>query len=201
MHAHQPRSRRRTGEDHPPGIAVFCGARSGSDPAYAQDAAKLGRVLAERGLRLIFGGGETGLMGATAAAVQDAGGTLVGILPAGVFDEGVPSGADHLLTVQSLRERKSLMRANAEIFVALAGGVGTLDELVEATMERQLAQHRKEIILVNTKGCWNAFLATLDDLVGRGFVSKDFPEVLTVVEDAEEAAAAIDRILERDFPG
>ena len=201
MHAHQPVPRYRTGEDHPPGIAVFCGARPGNDPAYAEDAAKLGRILAERGLRLIFGGGQTGLMGAAAAAVQDAGGTLAGIVPSGVFDEGVPSGADHLLTVQSLRERKSLMRANAEIFIVLAGGIGTLDELVEATMERQLDQHRKEIILVNTKGCWNGFLAALDDLVERGFVSEGFPEVLTVVGDAEEAANAIDRILERELTG
>lgn len=201
MQAHRAPSRYRTGEDHPPGVAVFCGARPGNDPAYAKDAAQLGRALAERGLRLIFGGGETGLMGAAAAAVQDAGGTLAGIVPQGVFEDGVPHGADHLVTVQSLRERKSLMRANAEIFVALAGGIGTLDELVEATMERQLSQHRKEIILVNTKGCWDPFLAALEDLVTRGFVAEGFPEVLTVVADAEEAAEAIDRILERDHAG
>ena len=191
----------RTGEDHPPGVAVFCGSRPGNDPAYVADAAVLGRALAERGLRLIFGGGETGLMGAVAGALREAGGTLAGIVPKGVFDEGVPSGAEHLFTVQSLPERKSLMRANAEIFVILAGGIGTLDELVEATMERQLAQHSKEIILVNTEGCWNTFLAVLDDLVARGFVAKGFPEALTVVANAEEAVEAIDRVLERDFGG
>lgn len=191
----------RTGEDHPPGVAVFCGARPGNDPAYQEDARRLGRALAERGLRLIFGGGETGLMGAAARAVQDAGGTMAGIVPRGTFDEGVPSGASHLLTVQSLRERKSLMRANAEIFVVLAGGIGTLDELVEATMERQLGQHRKEIILVNTKGCWDPFLTLLDDLVACGFVAEGFPSILQIVENAEDAAAAIDRILERDYAG
>ena len=178
---------------------MFCGARPGNDPAYLEDARLLGRAIAARGLRLIFGGGDTGLMGAAARAVQDGGGTLAGIVPRGTFEEGVPSGAGHLLTVQSLRERKSLMRANAEVFVVLAGGIGTLDELAEATMERQLGQHRKEIILVNTKGCWNPFLALLDDLVARGFVAEGFPTILQVVASAEDAVMAIDRILERDF--
>ncbi len=188
-----------TGEDHPPGVAVFCGARPGNDPVYVEDAARIGRALAARGLRLIFGGGETGLMGAVSAAVLEAGGTLAGFVPKGVFDDGVPSGVGYMYTVQSLRERKSLMRANAEIFLVLPGGVGSLDELVEALMERQLGRHGKEIVLVNTGGCWTPFLALLDHLAAEGFVGEDFPGVLTVAKDAEDAIRAIDRILARDF--
>ena len=183
--------------EHPPGVAVFCGARPGNHPAYAAEARKLGSALARRRLRLLFGGGTTGLMGAVAEAVQAGAGPLAGIVPAGVFAEDVPRGAGHLLAVQSLRERKSVLRANADILVALAGGIGTLDEVVEAAMERQLDRHRKEIILVDTRGCWQPLLALLDDMVDRGFLAAEFPGTLHLAGDAGEAMVLIDRFLAR----
>jgi len=184
-----------SGKPHMPGVAVFCGARAGSDPAYGREAVRLGRELAARNLRLVFGGGSTGLMGALAETVQLAGGPLAGIVPKDIFVKDVTEGADFLFTTESLRERKSLMRANADVLVALAGGIGTLDEIIDALAERQLGGHRKEIILVNTLDCWMPLLGVLDAFVSSGFAAPRDRDLISVVADAEEAVDRIDRVL------
>ncbi len=180
---------------HPPGVAVFCGARNGATGVFLKEAETLGRGLAERRLRLVFGGGDTGLMGALAAAADAAGGEMLGVVPEGVFDTGIPPGARHIVTVPSLRERKALMRVNADILLALAGGIGTLDEVVESLVERQLGRHRKPIVLVDTNGCWDELGAVIEAMVRRGFVEDGAMDMLTMAADAADALTQIDRLL------
>lgn len=180
---------------HPPGVAVFCGAHDGANPTYLLEAGTLARGLAKRNLRLVFGGGDTGLMGAMAAAMDEAGGSMLGVVPELVFDTGIPPGARHIVTVPSLRERKALMRANADILLALAGGIGTLDEVVESLVERQLERHFKPIVLVDTDGCWDELFQVITAMVKRGFVETKVFDMLTMATDAADALTQIDRLL------
>lgn len=179
--------------DHPPGVAVFCGAHDGSGAEFRRDAAVLGTGLAERNLRLVYGGGSIGLMGAVADAVHAANGNSLGIVPSGIFEDGIPRRAQHIITAPNLRERKALMRENAEIFVALPGGLGTLDELVETAVERQLQRHEKPIILIDTAGYWDPFFDMLIKMTDTGFLTPALQPVLILAKDAADALAHIDR--------
>lgn len=180
---------------HPPGVAVFCGARTGASKVFLREAETLGRGLAKRRLRVVFGGGDTGLMGALAAAVDTAGGEMLGVVPEDVFTTGIPPGARHIVTVPSLRERKALMRVNADILLAMAGGIGTLDEVVESLVERQLGRHRKPIVLMDSDGCWDELGAVIEAMVKRGFVEPSAMGMLTMAANADDALAHIDRLL------
>lgn len=181
---------------HPPGVAVFCGAHAGNDAMYVRDAEILGRGLAERRLRLVYGGGNAGIMGALADALHAHGGTSLGVVPEGMFAAGVESGADNLITAPNMRERKALMRANADILMALPGGIGTLDEIIESAVERQLGIHEKPVILVDTGGFWDPLFDTLIALVETGFLEATLPPVLILADGAEDALQRVDRLLE-----
>ena len=180
---------------HPPGVTVFCGARPGSDPAYIEEARVLGQGLARRGLRLVYGGGNTGLMGALANALHANGGTSLGVVPAGLFTTGVASGASSLVTAPNLRERKALMRANADVILALPGGLGTLDEVVESAVERQLGIHQKPVVLIDTNGYWDRFFDALIHMVDKGFLEAALPPVLILASSAEDGLQRIDGLL------
>ncbi len=184
-----------SGNPHPLGVAVFCGARGGIDPVHVREAELLGRGIAERGLRLVYGGGSTGLMGAAAAAALGAGGEVLGVIPEGVFESGVSAGAKHIVTAPNLRERKALMRANSDALLALAGGVGTLDEIVESLMERQLHRHQKPIILVNTGDYWSELYDLLLLMVEKGFLDPSVPTVLALAKDARDALRQVERLV------
>lgn len=154
-------------------IAVFCGYRSGYESEFLDGARQLGEELANRGITLIYGGGASGMMGAVADAALSAGARVVGVIPESIVERGEshPRLTD-LECVASLHERKARMAELADAFVALPGGLGTLDELLEMLTWAQLGVHTKPIGLVNTGGYFDALLAFLDDAVRAGFVPR-----------------------------
>ena len=151
-------------------VCVFCSSAGGLPEVYRSAARDLGTELAARGHRLVYGGGNVGLMGEVARSVHEYGGTVVGIIPKGLVDRELAyDPADELLVTGTMRERKAEMDARADAFVALPGGFGTLEELLEVLTLRQLRLHDRPIVLVNVAGYWDPFLAMVGDMVGQGF--------------------------------
>ena len=165
-------------------IAVLCGAREGRDPAHAVAARQLGAALAEAGWQLVYGGGKVGLMGEVAQACLDHDGEVTGVIP-GFLDrrEVLHAGLTTLHRVEDLFERKSLMIELADAFVALPGGIGTLDELLEVMAWRQLGCIDKPIALLNVTGFFDPWLALLRGIVAEGFLEDAEVERLIVVRD------------------
>ena len=164
-------------------ICVFCGSHSGADPAYIRSARELGRLLASRHIELVYGGGSCGLMGAIADAVLDAGGRVIGVVPERLFQPvHVHSGLTELHWVASLLERKKLMADLSEGFIALPGGIGTLDELLEMMTWSQLGIHTKPSGLLNISGYYDPLLAFLDTMVAKGFLAKEQRSMLLLAE-------------------
>ena len=160
-------------------ICVFCGAARGADPAYAAQAGTLGRAIVAAGHGLVFGGGHVGLMGVVADSVLDAGGEAVGVIPQQLVDrELAHGGLTELKVVASMHERKALMAELSDAFVALPGGFGTLDELVEIITWRQLALHAKPIGLLDAAGFWDPFAVLVEHLRTAGFLRVDPGEIL-----------------------
>jgi uncharacterized protein (TIGR00730 family) len=154
-----------------PRIAVFCGSRAGSSPAYGDAAARLGTALARRGCELVYGGAHVGLMGVVADAVLAAGGRVTGVIPASMVErELAHRGVTDLRIVGSMHERKALMASLADAFLVLPGGMGTLDELCEILTWAQLGLHAKPVGLLDVRDYWRGFLAFLDTAVGEGFL-------------------------------
>jgi uncharacterized protein (TIGR00730 family) len=153
-------------------ICVFCGASTGHDPRYVAAAAATGERLARRGIRLVYGGGRLGLMGAVADAALAAGGQVVGVIPRGLVDrELAHPGLTELRIVDTLHERKAVMADLADAFLALPGGLGTLEELAEVLSWAQLELHLKPIGLLDVGGYFGALEAFLDRAVGEGFLA------------------------------
>ena len=160
-------------------VCVFCGSRPGNDPAHATAAREFGRALAEAGLRLVYGAGDVGLMGAVAAAASAAGGASLGVVPRHLIAREAP-GRDHstLIVTETMHERKKVMFMNAQAIVTLPGGPGTLDELFEVLTWRQLGLHVKPVYLLNLGGYWDPLLALLEHLVAQGFAEPGFLDFL-----------------------
>jgi len=153
-------------------VCVFCGARSGKSPAYAEAAAALGRCIGERGLGLVYGGARVGLMGTLAEAALSAGAPVLGVLPRSLSSvEVAHPGLTELVLVDGLHARKARMTAESDAFVALPGGFGTLDELFEALTWAQLGLHTRPLGLLNVDGFWDPLVATLERQVAQGFVT------------------------------
>jgi uncharacterized protein (TIGR00730 family) len=152
-------------------VCVYCGSSAGDDPAYTAAARALGQAIARSGIRLIYGGGGIGLMGAVAHAAMGANGRVTGIIPEFlVAREHALEGARDVIVTHDMHERKRLMFENADAFIALPGGIGTLEELVEQLSWLQLGRHRKPVVLVNLKGFWDPFVALIEHLKARGFI-------------------------------
>ncbi len=152
-------------------VAVFCGSNRGRNPAYAEGAAALGAELASRGMRLVYGGGNVGLMGIVADAALANGGAVVGVIPeALVARELAHAGCTELHVVQSMHERKALMADLSDGFVMLPGGFGTYDEFCEIVTWAQLGIHRKPCGVLNTDGFFRAMLEHFDLATSEGFV-------------------------------
>jgi uncharacterized protein (TIGR00730 family) len=167
-------------------IAVFCGATSGVDPRHAEAARHLGAVLAARGSGLVTGGGRVGLMGAVADAALAAGGEVVGVIPRRLVDrELAHPGLTRLVVVESLAERKSAMVDLSDGFIALPGGIGTLDELAEVLSWAQLGLHDRPTGLLDVGGYWRPLLAWLDLSVAEGYVLRAHREAILVTDDPE----------------
>jgi len=172
-------------------ICVFCGASSGNDPRYAAAAAATGERLANRGIRVVFGGGRRGLMGAVADAALAAGGEVIGIIPQGLVDrELAHTGLTELRIVATLHERKAVMADLADAFIALPGGLGTLEELAEVLSWAQLELHAKPIGLLDVGSYFDALDAFLDHALAEGFVTERHRRLLLRDDD-------VDRLLDR----
>ncbi|MCB1746790.1 MAG: TIGR00730 family Rossman fold protein [Gammaproteobacteria bacterium] len=165
-------------------ICVFCGAREGDDEAYREAADTFGREIAARDITLVYGGGNIGLMGVLADAALDAGGRVVGVIPDFlVLREVVHPGLTETVVVEDLFERKALMIERADAFVALPGGIGTYDEVLEVIAWRQLRQLRQPIGLLDVGGYFQPWLRLLEHTVERGFASAGDIDHLLVETD------------------
>jgi uncharacterized protein (TIGR00730 family) len=172
-------------------ICVFCGASSGRDPRYAAAATAVGRTLAERGIELVYGGGRLGLMGAVADAALAAGGRVTGVIPAGLVErELAHRGVTELRVVSTLHERKAVMAELSDAFLALPGGLGTLEELAEVLSWAQLGLHGKPIGALDVGGFFGPLVGLLDHAARAGFVSEHHRDLLLVDVD-------LDRLLSR----
>lgn len=174
-------------------IGVYCGSSSGSRPEYLAAARCLGTAIADRGLSLVYGGGRVGLMGAVADAALAAGGRVHGIITTELLGAEVGHrGLSKLDVVASMHERKLAMADQADAFIALPGGFGTLDELCEVLTWTQLGIHRKPVALVNTLGYWDPFVAQAAVAAAEGFMKPGHRDLLRVAEKPE---GAIDLVL------
>jgi uncharacterized protein (TIGR00730 family) len=178
-------------------VCVFCGSSPGNDPAYAEAARAFGTILGRENIRLVYGGGHVGMMGALSDAVLAAGGKALGIIPEFlVVRETAREGKVELKVVRDMHERKSSMVEEADAFVALPGGVGTLEELVEQLTWLQLDRHRKPILLANIKGFWNPLIALFEHFQKENFlyggvhylVASDASEIVPKLREAVRAA-------------
>ena len=168
-------------------ICVFCGASLGHDPAYQQAAEALGRTLAEHGLRLIYGGGAVGLMGVVADAALTAGGEVIGIIPQSLERAEIGhKGLTRLEVVDGMHARKARMAELADAFIALPGGLGTLEELFEVWTWGQLGYHGKPLGLLDVNGFYQQLNGFLDHLVSEGFVRAPHRGMLQRSESASE---------------
>src|ERR1700691_2484059 len=176
-------------------VCVFCGSSPGVRPEYRAEAVTLGRLLGAAGLGLVYGAAEVGLMGALADAALAHGSEVIGVIPralAGV--EVAHQGLSKLVLVEPMHERKALMAQEADAFVALPGGFGTLDEFFEILTWAQLGIHAKPCVLVNTKGYFNQLLSFLEFTVDQGFLKPENHAYVHVVSDAREALQQMQKL-------
>lgn len=172
-------------------LCVFCGSSPGKRPQYTELARAVGAALARRGIKVVYGGGRVGLMGALADAALRAGGEVIGVIPQMLLDKEVGhSGLSELRVVQTMSERKWVMGELSDAFVALPGGIGTMDELFEAWTWTQLDIHRKPCALLNFEGFYDPLITFLDRAVEEGFLRPRHRDALLVEAD-------LDRLFER----
>jgi hypothetical protein len=152
-------------------VCVYCGSGPGTNPRFVEAAIALGRALAENGIRLVYGGGSIGLMGAIATSVLDHGGTVTGIIPDFLTSrENALTRVQEMIVTPDMHERKRLMFERSDAFVALPGGIGTLEELVEQLTWQQLGRHSKPILIANIDGFWEPLLALLIHMRATQFI-------------------------------
>jgi uncharacterized protein (TIGR00730 family) len=179
-------------------VAIYCGSSPGLLPEYAHAATELGHEMASRGLTLVYGGASVGLMGQVANAAIAAGGHAVGVIPGFFHDKGLShTKLDELHVVESMHQRKTLMAELADAFIALPGGMGTLEELFEAITWTQIGLHRKPCGLLNVVGYYDKLLAFLDHVVDQRLMKAIHRDLLQV---AEEPAALLDKLAHVELP-
>jgi uncharacterized protein (TIGR00730 family) len=168
-------------------ICVYCASGPGNDPAFMEAAMKFGRILAENGVRLVYGGGSVGLMGALADSVLDHGGAVTGVIPDFLVNrEHMLLRVQERVITRDMHERKRVMFERADAFVALPGGVGTLEELVEQLTWAQLGRHKKPILILNVARFWDPLCQLLDQMEKLDFIRASMPITLLVAERVEE---------------
>ena len=187
-------------------VCVYCGSSPGLDPAFVEAAGQFGKILAENGVRLVYGGGSVGLMGAVANAVLEHGGEATGIIPEFLTRREHPKRiAQELIVTRDMHERKRTMFERADAFVALPGGLGTLEELVEQLTWVQLGRHKKPILIANISGYWGPLLALIDHMRAVKFVppalrvdfliAKRVDEILPMLQEAASNVAEADKAM------
>ena len=173
-------------------VCVFCGSSAPADPRYRDAARALGALLARRGTDLVYGGGSVGLMGELADAALGHGGRVIGVIPAGLFAREVGhTGLTTLHEVSSMHERKQLMYDLSDAFVALPGGLGTLEELAEVATWSQLGLHGKPVALLDVDGFWGPLVAQLERMVDAGLLSPAGRDLIQRAPSAEEALGVL----------
>ena len=179
-------------------VCVYCGSSAGEDPKFVAAASAFGRALGLAGIGLVFGGGEDGLMGRVAHAALDAGGRVTGIIPTFLMrKEHALKEAQELIIVDSMHQRKQLMFERADAFVALPGGIGTLEELVEQLTWVQLQRHRKPVIIADIDGFWRPLLSLFAHMNQQGFIRNGFELRYLVAERIEDVLPMLESAAER----
>lgn len=175
-------------------ICVFCASAAGASPAYLEAARDLGRRIAERGYGLVYGGATVGAMGAVADAALAAGGSVVGVIPEVIREREIDHrGLTELHVVRTMHERKAMLAARADAFVALPGGYGTMDEFLEILTWAQLRIHAKPCVMINVNGFWNGLIAFFDHCVDQGFILAENRGLVQMARDPEEALSLIEQ--------
>lgn len=179
-------------------ICVYCGSSPGNSPIYLEAGRVLGKAIAEAGLTLVYGGGLKGVMGAVANGAVEAGGHVTGIIPRFLIrkEAGDEAGLDHLdevILTEDMHERKHAMFERSDAFVALPGGIGTVEEIVEIMTWAQLGRHQKPMVFGNVAGFWNPMLALIDHMKAEGFIhSQHMVRPLVVAEAGKIVPAILD---------
>jgi uncharacterized protein (TIGR00730 family) len=175
-------------------VLVFCGSSPGGSPEYAQSASELGQLLAARGLQTVYGGARVGLMGALADSALAAGGTVIGVIPTRLVEHEIAhAGLTKLHVVETMHERKALMAELSDAFVALPGGIGTLEEIFEVWTWGQLGSHSKPCAFLNTQGFYNRLLDFLDHVVDEAFLKPVHRGMILVDEKPDALLDAVRR--------
>jgi len=178
-------------------VCVFCGSNTGLRPEYLAEAVALGRLLGKAGLGLVYGGAQVGLMGALADAALANGGEVIGVIPRSLAAvEVAHQGLSRLDVVETMHERKALMAQEADAFIALPGGFGTLDEFFEILTWAQLGIHRKPCLMVNTGGYYDHLLSFLEVAIEDGFLKDENRSYIQVVGNAAEALQRVQKLWE-----
>ncbi len=174
-------------------LGVFCGSKTGADAAHVETARRLGAMMVEKGVRLIYGGGAIGLMGVVAETVLEGGGQVTGVIPEFLmkYEVGNP-GVTELIVVGSMHERKRRMFDAADGFLVLPGGLGTLDEAFEIITWKQLQLHTKPIVILNANAYWRHFTALIDSVIEGDFAHPAVRELFTVVDGLDDVFPALD---------
>jgi uncharacterized protein (TIGR00730 family) len=168
-------------------VCVYCGSGPGTNPAFSEAARAFGRILAENKIGLVYGGGSVGLMGELATAVLDRGGRVTGIIPEFLtMRERLLRESQEIIVTRDMHERKRTMFDRADAFVALPGGIGTLEELVEQLTWAQLGQHKKPILIANVAGFWDPLCALIDHMRDLQFIRAEFTVDLMVAHQVED---------------
>ncbi len=174
-------------------ICVYSSSSNNIDPVYFKSAKELGKQIALRGDTMLFGGGLLGLMGTTAKSVHQNNGKVIGVIPKALNLPGVVyESCDELIVTEGLRERKAAMDSNSDAFIALPGGYGTLEEILEIITLKQLGYHNKPVVLLNTNGFYGRLLMQFEQIMEQHFARSDSKQLYQVVEDPSEALAYID---------
>jgi uncharacterized protein (TIGR00730 family) len=182
-------------------VCVFCGSNVGRQPAYAEAAQAMGALLAKRGIGLVYGGGNVGLMGVVADAVLDRGGEVIGVIPQALANREVAhTGVTSLHIVDSMHTRKAMMAELSDAFVAMPGGVGTFEEFFEAVTWTQLGVHRKPCGLLNVNGFYSPLAAFVDQAVTEGFIKPVHRAAIVVDSDPARLLDTLATIRLPDVP-
>ncbi len=176
-------------------VCVYCGSSPGRSEVYVKAGRALGKSIAEAGLRLVYGGGTKGIMGAVAEGALHAGGKVTGIIPRFLMNKEAAETAldrlDTLVVTENMHERKHRMFEDSDAFVALPGGIGTVEEIIEIMTWAQLGHHRKPIVFGNIEGFWNPMIALMDHMRGEGFIHTGHLVRPLVIDSPEAIVAAI----------
>jgi uncharacterized protein (TIGR00730 family) len=172
-------------------VCVYCASTNPAQPQFRADAERFGQLLASQGVRLVYGGGGVGLMGACAIAAQTAGGRVLGVIPDFLTSHERPLKTVETRVVRSMHERKMMMFEEADAFAVLPGGIGTLEEAIELISWRRLGLHAKPIVFLNRLGFWDPLFTLFDHVLDQGLAPPEFADCWRIVDDVEDVLPAL----------